>query len=199
MLKVGLTGGIGSGKSTVARVFQVLGIPVFDSDAAGKRLLEESGPEREAVIAAFGAHLYASGRLDRSVLGARVFNDPEALARLNSIVHPAVRKRFHEWATQQDAPYIMMEAAILAQTGGHALFDRIVLVNAPADLRLQRVMKRDGVNAATVQARMDRQGSDADRARIAHFTIHNDEQQLVIPQVLQVHTALTTLAIDGKP
>ncbi len=190
MLHIGLTGGIGSGKSTVARVFAVLGIPVFDADAAGKRLLDQAGPERTAVMESFGRELYASGALDRSALAAIVFNDAQALDRLNGIVHPGVRRLFRAWAAEQAAPYVVMEAAILAETGGHKAFDRVVLVEAPEALRLQRVMQRDGVAEAAVRARMARQTTDAQRAAIAHFTIHNDGRVLVIPQLLRIHQQL---------
>lgn len=194
MLHIGLTGGIGSGKSTVARVFAVLGVPVFDADGAGKRLLNDPGPERAAVIDAFGAELYVGGTLDRAALAAIVFSNEKALARLNAIVHPGVRRVFRAWAAEQAAPYVIMEAAILAETGGHHAFDRVVLVEAPEALRLQRVMQRDGVGEAAVRARMARQATDAQRAAIAHFTIHNDGRDLVIPQVLRIHQQLLQFA-----
>src|SRR5690606_17838737 len=113
-LRIGLTGGIGSGKSTVARVFAVLGVPLFDADRAGRQLLNDDPAARAAVIEAFGDALYASGSLDRRALAAIVFTDPEKLARLNAIVRPAVRVRFASWAAEQQAPYVMMESAILA-------------------------------------------------------------------------------------
>ncbi len=197
MLKIGLTGGIGSGKSIVARVFGVLGVPVFEADAEGRRLLDAQGPVREAVVARFGADLYASGALDRKALGEVVFKDPAALADLNAIAHPAVRAAFRQWAEEQEAVYVLMEAAILAESGGHKAFDRIVLVTAPEDLRLRRVMRRDGTTEEAVRARMRQQGTDADRERIAHHIIVNDDQQLVIPQVLATHEALSHAATGG--
>jgi dephospho-CoA kinase len=190
MLRIGLTGGIGSGKSTVARVFAVLGVPLFDADRAGRQLLNDDPAARAAVIEAFGDALYASGSLDRRALAAIVFTDPEKLARLNAIVHPAVRVRFASWAAEQQAPYVMMESAILAETGGHHAFDRIVLVDAPEAVRLRRVMLRDAVGEEEVRARMARQGTDAQRAAIAHHIIRNDDTELVVPQVLRVHEAL---------
>lgn len=197
MFKVGLTGGIGSGKSTVARVFAVLGVPVFEADAAGRRHLDEQGPVREAVKARFGQALYAGGSLDRKALAAIVFQDARALSDLNAIVHPAVRATFRAWAEDQRAPYVMMEAAILTETGGHLAFDRIVLVKAPEALRIQRVMRRDRVGEEEVRARMASQAGDAERERVAHEVIENDDRQLVIPQVLAVHEALEHAAAGG--
>src|SRR5690606_24502150 len=128
MLHVGLTGGIGSGKSVVARVFGVLGVPVFQADDEAKSLLDGDPDVRAAVSARFGERLYAGGKLDRAALAELVFNDPAALAGLNAIVHPAVRKAFGHWAGQQVSPYVLMEAAILAETGGHTTFGQVVTV-----------------------------------------------------------------------
>lgn len=191
MKKIGLTGGIGSGKSTVAKIFNVLGVPVFNADEEGRRLLNEDAEVKQAVIETFGAALYASGELDRKALAAVVFKDPASLARLNSIVHPAVRNTFNEWcATRSAASYVIMEAAILAESGGHAAFDHIVVVTAPEGLRLERVMERDGSTEAEVLARMKNQATDHTRSAIADFTIDNSGEALVIPQVLAVHEKL---------
>jgi dephospho-CoA kinase len=191
MLKVGLTGGIGSGKSLVARMFGVLGVPVFEADAAGRQLLAEDPAVRAAILDRFGEGVIHQGRVDRKALAAVVFQDPRALADLNAIVHPAVRQAFRHWAERQHAPYVLMEAAILAETGGHQAFDRVVLVSAPEALRLARVMARDRVTEAEVKARMRNQASEEERLAIADHVIVNNDQQLVIPQVLQVHHALS--------
>lgn len=192
MLKVGLTGGIGSGKSIVARVFGLLGVPVFEADAAGRQLLTEDATVRAAIQERFGESVVHHGTVDRKALAAVVFQAPQALADLNAIVHPAVRQAFRQWAEQQNAPYVLMEAAILAETGGHKAFDRVVVVSAPEPVRLKRVMARDRVTEAEVKARMRNQASEEDRLAIADHIIHNDDRHLVIPQVLQVHQALTT-------
>ena len=191
MLKVGLTGGIGSGKSLVARMFGVLGVPVFEADAAGRQLLAEDPAVRAAILDRFGEGVVHHGTVDRKALAAVVFQDPRALADLNAIVHPAVRQAFRHWAERQHAPYVLMEAAILAETGGHQAFDRVVVVSAPEGLRLARVMARDGVAEAEVKARMRNQASEEERLAIADHVIVNNDQQLVIPQVLQVHQALS--------
>ena len=191
MLKVGLTGGIGSGKSLVARMFGVLGIPVFEADAAGRQLLAEDPAVRAAILERFGEGVVHHGTVDRKALAAVVFQAPQALADLNAIVHPAVRQAFRHWAEQQHAPYVLMEAAILAETGGHQAFDRVVVVSAPEALRLARVMARDHATEAEVKARMRNQASEEERLAIADHVIVNNDQQLVIPQVLQVHQALS--------
>lgn len=192
MKKVGLTGGIGSGKSTVARVFSALGVPVFHADDEAKRSLNEDDQVKQAVIAAFGMELYASGTLDRKVLATRVFSAPDELAKLNAIVHPVVRARFRTWCEAQgNVPYVVMEAAILAETGGHAAFDHMVVVSAPEELRIRRVMERDDVDHATVLARVRAQAGDAERAAIADTVIVNDGEQMVLPQVLALHHRLS--------
>lgn len=190
MMHVGLTGGIGSGKTTVARVFRTLGVPVFEADAEGRKLLENDSAVQAAIAERFGMQLLQSGKVDRKALAAIVFNDPQALAVLNGIIHPAVRAAFAHWAGSQDKPYVIMESAILAESGGHANFQRIIVVSAPEPLRMARVVQRDGVEEHAVQARMANQVSDVERSAIADHVIHNDDRQLVIPQVLAVHEAL---------
>lgn len=191
MLRVGLTGGIGSGKSTIGRILQVLGVPVFNADDEAKRILNEDRDVRQAVGSAFGEALYASGDLDRKALSAIVFHDEQALQKLNAIVHPAVRRRFNTWCMEQrGAAYVVMEAAILAETGGAAAMDHLAVVTAPADLRIKRVMARDQVSENEVRARMRNQTDDAARIAKADTVIVNDDRTLVIPQVLALHERL---------
>ncbi|MEO5583926.1 MAG: dephospho-CoA kinase [Flavobacteriales bacterium] len=190
MLKVGVTGGIGSGKSTVCRMFSVLGIPVFSSDDEGKRLLAEDPEVRNALIAAFGAGIFVHDALDRKALGALVFNDRDALDRLNAIVHPAVREAFSAWAEKQQAPYVINEAAILVETGAYKQLDHLLVVDAPEAERIARVMRRDGTTEEQVRARMSNQADDAARAAVADSIIVNDGKAMVIPQVLAVHEQL---------
>ncbi|MCC6840247.1 MAG: dephospho-CoA kinase [Flavobacteriales bacterium] len=194
MFTVGITGGIGSGKSTVCRVFGVLGVPVFSSDEAGKRILDTDPAVREQLVEAFGAALHRQGTLDRKVLAGRVFNDPAALARLNAIVHPVVREAFASWAAAQHAPYVLNEAAILVETGAYKQLDHLIVVEAPVAERVRRVMLRDGVSSAEVQARMDNQANDAQRAAVAHTLVRNDGHTMVIPQVINAHRRLLALA-----
>lgn len=190
MFTVGLTGGIGSGKTTVAKVFRVLGIPVFEADRAGHRVLEEDVQVQEAIADRFGRDVLGPKGIDRAALARKVFHDRSALETLNAIVHPAVRKAFRTWAQAQPSPYVMMEAAILVESGGHAALDRLVVVSAPEELRLQRTMLRDGTSHDQVLARMRNQATEEVRLAAAHWVIHNDDRQLVIPQVVAVHEAL---------
>ncbi|HRF80790.1 MAG TPA: dephospho-CoA kinase [Flavobacteriales bacterium] len=190
MLQVGLTGGIGSGKTTVARVFRTLGIPVFEADAAGRTLLAENREVKTAVVARFGQDVLRDGHIDRAALARIVFTDQQALKDLNAIIHPAVRVAFKQWSGTQVAPYVLMEAAILAESGGAKHMDRIIVVTAPEDLRIHRVMQRDGVEEETVRTRLANQISEAERLKTADHVIMNDDMRLVIPQVLAVHTAI---------
>jgi dephospho-CoA kinase len=187
MFTVGLTGGIGSGKTTVCRVFSVLGIPVFNSDEQAKLLLQDDPVVKAAVVQLFGRSVYPAGVLDRKALAQLVFNDPKALAGLNAIVHPAVRRAFKEWAESQQAPYVINEAAILVETGAYPSFDRLVTVEAPEDVRLARVMARDGSPEEQVRQRMSNQATEAQRREVAHAVIENDGYSMVLPQVLALH------------
>ena len=187
MFTVGLTGGIGSGKTTVCRVFSVLGIPVFNSDEQAKLLLQDDPEVKAAVLQLFGSSVYPAGVLDKKALAQLVFNDPKALAGLNAIVHPAVRRAFKEWAESQQAPYVINEAAILVETGAYPSFDRLVTVEAPEDVRLARVMARDGSPEEQVRQRMSNQATEAQRREVAHAVIENDGYSMVLPQVLALH------------
>jgi len=190
MRKVAVTGGIGSGKSTVCRMFQVLGIPVFEADRVAKQLMVDDAALRAAIIERFGEAVLGANGLDRQALANIVFQDPAALTDLNALVHPAVRKAFAQWAGEQHASYVIMEAAILAETGGHTAFDHVIVVSAPQDIRLARVVARDGVGEEAVLARMRNQASEQERIRIANDVIMNDDVHMVIPQVLAIHERL---------
>ncbi len=196
MFKVGLTGGIGSGKSTVARVFGVLGIPVFEADEESKRLLREDEMVRSAVIAAFGPAIYPQGELDRAKLAGIVFHDAEALAKLNAIAHPAVRKRLGAWLDEQRSPYALVESALLVDTGWYRSMDHLIVVTAPEEERIRRVMSRDGVTEEQVRARMRNQISEEQRMAAAGSIVRNDGRELVIPQVLALHEQLVGQAFE---
>lgn len=198
MLRVGLTGGIGSGKSMVARILNVLEIPVFDSDREARELIENDPGLKQQIIDRLGDRIYPQGKLDRKTLASIVFNDEAALSDLNSMVHPAVRKKFSTWADQQRSPYVVMEAAILAETGGHAAFDRVIVVSAPEEVRIRRVMQRNGVGEEAVRARMRNQASEEQRLAIADHVVVNDDKQLVMPQVLSIHQQLKDLIGNGS-
>jgi dephospho-CoA kinase len=193
MLKIGITGGIGSGKTTVVRIFQVLGIPVYDADARAKQLMHEDTALKNALLTAFGNDIYTDGSLNRSKLAAIVFNDDAKLAQLNAIVHPVTIKDAANWMERQNAPYTLKEAALIFESGAQQGLDYVIGVFAPLALRLHRVMQRDGSTREQVQARMSKQISDSIKMRLCDFNIINDEQQPVIPQVLAIHERLLLL------
>ena len=196
MFKAGITGGIGSGKTTAARVFGVLGIPVFDADEESKHLLRDDPAVREAVAGAFGERVYPSGQLDRAALAAIVFNNAEALAKLNTIAHPAVRKRLAQWVDEQHSPYVLVEAALLVDTGWYRSMDHLIVVTAPEAERVRRTMARDGATEEQVRARMRNQVGEEERLAAASSIIRNDGHQLVIPQVLALHEQLLAMAFE---
>lgn len=193
-LRIGLTGGIGSGKTTVATIFELLGIPVYNADAASKRLYQTNKELRSALKKHFGEEVYTGDQLNRSHLAKIVFNNAEKLELLNQLVHPLTIQDAEEWMQRQTTPYAVKEAALLFESGSARGLDYIIGVQAPKHLRTRRVMDRDGVSREEVESRMQRQ-IDADiKMRLCDFVIHNNEQELVIPQVLSLHEKLTELA-----
>lgn len=173
MMKVGITGGIGSGKSTVCRLFAQRGIAVYDSDSEAKRLMSDNADLRSAVIARFGAETYPDGVLDRARLAACVFSDARALADLNALVHPVVIRDFEAWAGLQEGPYVILESAILFEAGLQGAVDRSIAVLAPAVLRIQRACRRDGCDEARIRERVAAQMTDDDLCRLADYTMVN--------------------------
>ncbi len=194
MLRIGLTGGIGSGKSTVARVFEVLGVPVFRADDAAKALMESDAGVKAALVARFGEAIYRDGRLNRAALASIIFSDEEARLAVNGIVHPAVRKAFDDWCRKQRAPYALMEAALMAENDGWKRFDQVIAVSCPEPERIRRVMIRDGVGEEQVRARMRHQATEEERIAIARHVIIADGSRLEIPQALAIHEELLKAA-----
>jgi dephospho-CoA kinase len=194
MLKIGITGGIGSGKSTVAKVFEVLGIPVYNADLAAKRLMNEDAVLKEKIKEQFGNDVYKDEKLDNKYLAQIVFASEEKLDLLNSIVHPATINDANGWMLKQSSPYTLKEAALLFESGAAELLDYVIGVTAPAPLRLQRVIQRDKTTREEVMARMNKQMDEAIKMKLCNFIITNDEQQLLIPQVLALHEQLVSLA-----
>ena len=191
MNRIGLTGGIGSGKTLICNIFESFGVPVFYADAESRNLVNDDPSVREDIIRVFGEDVYVSGYLDRKKMASLVFHDKNALQRLNEIVHPAVREKFDRWMEKNsDHPYIVAEVAILLESGETSRFDMVVTVSAPEDLRIHRVMKRDGINREDVLARIKNQLSEEERIRLADVVIVNDGTELVIPQVLRLHNSL---------
>jgi len=191
MLKIGITGGIGSGKSTVAKIFELLGIPVYYADAAAKDIMNRDPELKAQVQQHFGADVYDSnGQLDRKRLGNIVFNDQEKLQLLNSLVHPATIRDSEQWAGRQKSPYVLKEAALLFESESFHYLDKVIGVSAPQPLRILRVMQRDKVSRNEVFARMHKQMDETIKMRLCDYVIYNDEQQMVIPQVLKLHEEL---------
>lgn len=197
-MRVGLTGGIGSGKSTVAGYFRELGIPVYDSDARARELMEGQPALRTAIGALLGPGAYRDGRLNRPFIAERVFGDPQLLASLNALVHPAVRRDFLEWSEQQQAPYVLQEAAVLFENGSYQQLDRTILVTAPQPVRVRRVMKRDGVSREAVLARIKNQWDDARKLPLADFVIENSRRGTALSQAREIHRKLLKLSGSGS-
>ena len=194
MLKIGITGGIGSGKSTVAKIFEVLGIPVYYADDAAKRLMNENEKLKAKIQLQFGNDVYKNGQLDKKYLANIVFKSPEKLALLNALVHPATLKDAEKWMLKQSTGYAIKEAALIFESGAHEHLDYVMGVTAPAPLRIQRTMLRDGITREEVMARMDKQMDETIKMKLCNFIIKNDEQEMLLPQVLRLHERLLTLA-----
>jgi dephospho-CoA kinase len=187
MKKIGLTGGIGSGKSTIAEVFKVLNIPVYNSDERAKALMNENPLLMEEISKIFGAHIYQNGELNRAELGAIVFKNPVLLQQLNAVVHPIVGDDFYAWCKHQKSKYVIKEAAIIFETGINKMLDGVIAVIAPNELRIKRVLKRPGMTEELIKDRMSRQLPSETLLEKANWLINNDETVLVIPQVLKVN------------
>ncbi|AYA38050.1 dephospho-CoA kinase [Hymenobacter oligotrophus] len=199
MLKVGITGGIGSGKSVVCRLFALLGVPVYDADTRAKWVMHHDAVLRNNLLVAFGPEVYApTGELNRTYLAGLAFSNPEKLAHLNGLVHPRVGHDFAQWAAaQQQAghPYILKEAALMFESGSWQQLDKVITVYAPQELRQQRVLRRDAHRTlADVTAIIGKQLSEEEKLQRADFVIYNNDDQLVLPQVLGLHQHLLSLA-----
>lgn len=193
MLKIGITGGIGSGKSTVAKLFAFLGIPIFNADDAAKHLMEHDASLKATLIKSFGTEIYKNDRLNRSFLSLLVFENPEKLKLLNSIVHPATIAFANEWFSKQDAPYCIKEAAIFFESGSAKEMDYMIGVYAPKKLRMKRAMQRDNTSEELIQKRMDQQMDEDEKMKLCDFVIFNDESQSLIQQVFLLNKQLIEL------
>ena len=194
MLRVGVCGGIGSGKSTVCEMFAARGIAVYSADERAKELMNSSESLREALVEAFGAECYRNGVLDRAYLAGRVFGCDEQLQRLNAIVHPAVREDFERWTAEQSSDYVLLEAAILFEAHFDDVVDATVAVLAPAPLRLERAMKRDGVSREKIELRMAAQASDDELVSRANFAIVNIAMEDVEKDVAELDHRFRVMA-----
>lgn len=188
MLKIGITGGIGSGKTTVCKLFELLGIPVFYADAVARTITNTDPVLINGIIEAFGEQSYSHGQLNRKYIAALVFNEQQQLEKLNALVHPAVFRAFDNWLIlQQDKPYVLKEAALLFESGSYQMCNCSVLVKSPEELKIKRISHRDQLTETEIKARMDKQFTDPEKEKYADFIISNDENQLLIPQVLDLH------------
>jgi|SRR6185437_1776690 len=187
MLRIGITGGIGSGKSTVADIFHVLGIPVYKSDDASKRLMVEDEDLKKNIIKSFGEASYENGILNRKYLATQVFSESQKIALLNSFVHPATINDARRWTEKQNAAYTIKEAALIFESGSDEFLDYVIGVKAPVNLRVERAMRRDCVTRGQVEARMKLQMDEEEKMKRCDFIIINDEQLMLIPQVLLLH------------
>lgn len=186
MMKVGITGGIGSGKSTVCRLFAQKGIAVYDSDAAAKRLMQEDGTLRRQLAGRFGEGTFRDGRLDRAYLAGIVFADPGALADLNALVHPVVMRDFDAWAARQEGSYVILESAILFEAGLEGCVDKTVAVLAPRELRIERTCRRDGCDAGQVVRRIAAQMDDDALSARADYVVVNIFEEDLEPAVVKL-------------
>lgn len=190
MLRIGLTGGIGSGKTTVAHIFEVLGMPVYYADDAAKRLMNEDANLKQQLIQHFGEESYIEGKLNRAYLSSVVFSNTEKTSLINSIIHPATIADAEAWMLQQHAPYALKEAALIFEACAEKNLDLVIGVSAPLPIRLQRVMKRDAIDEAAVLARMQKQMNEEEKMSRCDFVVINDDETLLIPQVIALHEQL---------
>lgn len=190
MMIVGLTGGIGSGKSTVAKMFTELGIPVYDSDCEAKRVMNASKKVKKAIIELLGAGAYTGDELNRRYVASKVFTDETVLQKLNDIVHPAVRKHFLQWTKKQDAPYVIQESAIIFENKNQDFYDAIVLITAPLEDRIQRIIKRDQTTRENVLSRIANQLSDDEKENLSDFMLINEDIAITRLKTKEIHDKL---------
>lgn len=191
MKKIGITGNMGSGKSTVAKLFMQLGFPVYDADSRAKSLMVTNPSLIQSIQSIFGPMAYTEdGQLNRGYISEIAFRQPEKLKLLNETVHPAVRTDFTTWAESQAVAMVVKEAALMIESGSYHDLDALILVRAPLELRIQRAMARDGKTREEVELRLKNQMSEEDKVPFAQFQIHNDEKHLLIPQVYEVVNAV---------
>ena len=197
MKKIGITGGIGSGKTTVCEIFKLLGVPVFHADAEAKNLQNNDLQIRELLVNLFGKHIYSlDGMLDRKKLARLIFNDSIALANVNAIIHPAVRQSFQKWTDNHlDSSYILYEAAILLESGYATDFDRNILVLADEKLRIERVIRRDHISKVLVKQRINNQMPDSQKIKIVDYIIENNNEKLLFPQIIELDKLIRS---DGE-
>ncbi len=191
---IGLTGGIGSGKTTVANFFKELGVPIYIADVEAKKIMNTSVSIKKALISLFGEKSYLNNDLNRKFIASKVFEDKELLQKLNNIVHPEVEKHFKVWVANQDQSYVIYEAAIIFENNAQSKFDYTILVTAPEDTKVKRVLNRDESTEQEVRNRMKNQWDDSKKEKLANFIIENIDLEDTKSQIYQLHTKLLSLA-----
>jgi dephospho-CoA kinase len=198
MIRVGLTGGIGSGKTTVAKVFQTVGIPVYFSDTKGKYLMSHSAEIKTKLIKIFGQQaILSDNSSNRQFLANEVFTNQDKLKILNSIVHPVVMDDFEKWASEQQSPYVINESAILFESGIYKQLDKNIVVMADKQIRIERTIRRDKISKQQVLERIHNQTDDETRKKLADFFISNNNNDMIINQVLKIHYKLWENSRNG--
>ena len=197
MLRIGLTGSIGSGKSTVARIFEVLGVPVFEADKIAKKIMSENPAVRAKISDLFGSESYIDGKLNTRFLSQQAFGRPEKVEQLNAIVHPLTIAEGKNWMQSQNAAYALKEAALIFESGTDKDLDIIIGVESPLELRIARTINRSGLTRGEIESRMKFQMPEAEKMRLCDYVIINDEKHMLIPQVLELHN--TFVAEAQKP
>ena len=192
MLKIGITGGIGSGKTTVAKIFACLGIPIFNADEASKMLLATNKTIQTKVAELLGEAAFTKGIPNKNYIANIIFNNPQTLAALNAIMHPAVIAYGQSWIAQQKAPYIIREAAILFESNTNKNLDAVIGVYAPQMLRIARTMQRNNLTLKEVTLRINQQMNEDEKMKLCNYIIYNNEEQALLPQILTLHTAFKT-------
>jgi dephospho-CoA kinase len=198
VFKLGITGGIGSGKTSVCRVFNILGIPVFSADQAAREIMETEDGIIRRINSITGRDLYSGGSLDRKELAALIFNNHALLEKVNSLVHPVVIDHFLTWEKLQSSLYVIMEAAILFESGASKYVDKIAVIIAPPDERLERVIQRSKLTKEQVLERMRNQMDDEERIKLSDYVISNSENDMIIPEILKIHEDILLTINSGK-
>lgn len=193
VFKLGITGGIGSGKTTVCKVFSILGIPVFSADCEARQIMDNDQSVINEINSVVGRNMYENGSLDRVELARMIFNDKDLLGKVNSIVHPVVFERFIDWSVRQTAPYVIMEAAILFESGASRLVDRVLTVVTPMDERMKRMLRGNKFTKQQVLERIKNQTDDDTRIGNSDYVIYNSENDLILPAILKVHEEIMNI------
>ena len=190
MKKIGITGGIGSGKTYVASVFQSLGIPIFNADIQAKKIMTSSGKLIKLVKEEFGNDIYKDSDLNKEKLASIVFSDSDKLQKLNSLVHPIVKEELNNWCEKQTSPYVIKEAAILFESNSHIGLDAVICVSAPLDLRMKRLLNRDDYSEKGIKKRIENQILQEEKEKLSDYIIVNDEKELLLPKIIKIHKEL---------